>query len=124
MVGKMALNRLEKRSIRQKRVRKKVRGTTERPRLCVYRSLNHFYVQVIDDVQGKTLVAASTLDKDLKGDLASTRDKEAAKAVGKKVAQKSKAAGIEQVVFDRNGFLYHGRIKLLAEAAREAGLKF
>ena len=120
----MALNRAERRKIRQKRVRKKVRGTTERPRLCVYKSLKHIYAQVIDDSQGRTLVAASTLDKSLRAGLKSTKDKEAAKAVGRLVAEKAKAAGITKVVFDRNGFLYHGRVKVLADAAREAGLEF
>jgi len=120
----MALNRQEKRVIRQRRVRRKVRGSAQRPRLCVFRSLAHIYVQVIDDAAGKTLIAASTLSPELKGKLKSTKDKEAAKQVGKLLAEKAKAAGISQVVFDRNGFLYHGRIKFLADAAREAGLEF
>jgi large subunit ribosomal protein L18 len=126
----------ERRKIRQSRVRKKVLGTPERPRLCVFRSLSHIYVQLIDDRGGKTLVAASTLSPELKGKLKSSRDKGAAQAVGKLVAEKTKAAGITRVVFDRNGFLitrvvfdrngflYHGRIKALADAARESGLEF
>jgi large subunit ribosomal protein L18 len=114
----------ERRQIRQSRVRKKVLGTGARPRLCVFRSLRHIYVQVIDDEGGKTLAAASTLSPELKGNLKSSRDKQAAQAVGKLVAEKTKAAGISRVVFDRNGFLYHGRIKALADAAREAGLEF
>ncbi len=120
----MAQSRNEKRIIRQGRVRRKVRGSQERPRLCVFRSQRHIYVQVINDEEGKTLAAASTLSKDLKGQLKSTNDKEAAKAVGKMIAEKAKAAGVEKVVFDRNGFLYHGRLKALADAAREAGLNF
>ena len=114
----------ERRKIRQSRVRKKVLGTAERPRLCVFRSLSHIYVQLIDDRGGRTVVAASTLSPELKGTLKSSRDKNAAQAVGKLVAEKTKAAGITRVVFDRNGFLYHGRIKALADAAREAGLEF
>ena len=120
----MALNRVDKRKIRQKRVRRKVRGSRELPRLCVYRSSKHIYVQVIDDAGGKTLVAASTLSAELKDRLKSKKDSEAAKEVGKLVAGKSKAAGIVRVVFDRNGFKYHGRVKTLADAAREEGLEF
>lgn len=101
-----------------------MKGTSERPRLCVYKSLKNIYVQVIDDDQGKTLAAASTLSPELKGKLKSSRDVEAAKAVGKLLAEKTKSAGIDKVVFDRNGFLYHGRLKQLAEAAREGGLEF
>lgn len=120
----MAENRAVRRRIRQRRVREKVRGTSERPRLCVFRSLHHIYAQVIDDAAGKTLATVSTLSPELKAKLKSTRDQAAAKAVGELVAAKSKAAGITRVVFDRNGFLYHGRIKALAEAARAAGLDF
>ena len=120
----MTLNNREKRIIRQRRVRRKVKGIAQRPRLCVFRSTKHIYVQVIDDAAGKTLAAASTMSAELKGKLKSTKDKDAAKQVGKLVAEKAQAAGIKQVVFDRNGFLYHGRIKLLADAAREAGLEF
>jgi large subunit ribosomal protein L18 len=105
------------------RIRKKLIGTSGRPRLNVYRSLNHIYVQVIDDLEGKTLVSASTAEgkkesRTTGGNLA------AAKVVGKAIADRAKAKGIEQVVFDRGGYLYHGRIKALADAAREAGLKF
>lgn len=104
------------------RIRKRVQGTPERPRLCVYRSLNHIYAQIIDDSKGMTLVAASTVEKDQKGK--SGGNIEAAKSVGKMIAERAKEKGIETVVFDRGGYLYHGRIKSLAEAAREAGLKF
>ncbi|AFS79250.1 50S ribosomal protein L18 [Gottschalkia acidurici 9a] len=116
------VNSNKKRQKRQLRIRKTVSGAPERPRLNVYRSLNHIYAQVIDDVAGKTLVSASTLEKDL--NLSSTGNKEAAKEVGKLVAKKALEKGIETVVFDRAGYLYHGRVKELAEGAREAGLKF
>jgi large subunit ribosomal protein L18 len=105
---------------RQRRVRSRVIGTTERPRLNVFRSLSGIYAQVIDDTKGHTLVAASTLDKDV----AAASKIEEAKAVGKLVAQRAKAAGISKVVFDRGGYLYHGRIKALADSAREGGLDF
>ena len=116
-----------KNSTRQKRhlrVRKKLAGTTERPRLNVYRSLNNIYAQIIDDVKGVTLVSASTLDKELKDDSVHGGNKTAAKAVGSLVAKKALEAGIKQVVFDRGGYIYHGRVKELADAAREAGLEF
>ena len=105
------------------RIRKKLLGTAERPRLNVYRSLNHIYAQVIDDLEGKTLVAASTAEGEKEsrtagGNLAS------AKTVGKMIAERAQAKGIKQVVFDRGGYIYHGRVKALADAAREAGLKF
>ena len=100
------------------RVRRKIAGTGDIPRLCVYKSLNHIYAQVIDDEQGKTLAAASTRDKEL-GDLASKTSTEAAKAVGNNIAVRAKAKGIDKVVFDRSGYKYHGRI-----AARESGLEF
>jgi large subunit ribosomal protein L18 len=106
------------------RVRKKVNGTPERPRLNVFRSLNHIYVQIIDDSNGITIVSASTLDEALKGNLKSGGNLEAAKGVGKLIAEKATGKGIKAVVFDRGGYLYHGRIKKLAEAAREAGLEF
>ena len=107
------------------RVRKKISGTSERPRLNVYRSLNHIYAQVVDDVAGSTLVAASTRDEALKGGLPSgSGNKEAAKAVGRLVASKAIDKGIKRVVFDRGGYIYHGRVKELAEAAREGGLEF
>jgi large subunit ribosomal protein L18 len=103
-----------------KRIRRKLRGSTERPRLAVYRSLNHIYAQVIDDYQGQTIVSASTTEKDLRG--ASGGNVDAARRVGKAIAERALAKGIEQVVFDRGGYLYHGRIKALTEAARAAGL--
>ena len=106
------------------RVRKKVNGTSERPRLNVFRSLNHIYAQVIDDTKGITLVAASTLDEALKGKFTNGGNKDAAKAVGTLIAKKALEKGLKTVVFDRGGYLYHGRIKELAEAAREAGLDF
>ncbi len=109
---------------RKVRVRKKVLGSTERPRLNVFKSAKHMYAQLIDDTTGKTLVAASTLSKELAGDLGYTGNVDAAKKVGTAIAQKAIAANITQVVFDRNGFLYHGRIKALADAARESGLSF
>jgi large subunit ribosomal protein L18 len=103
-----------------KRIRRKLRGNTERPRLAIYRSLNHIYAQVIDDVQGQTLASASTTEKDLRG--SSGGNVEAARRVGKTIAERALAKGIESVVFDRGGYLYHGRIKALTDAAREAGL--
>ncbi len=102
------------------RIRKKVSGTGERPRLAVFRSLNHIYAQVIDDVQGKTLAAASTTEKDLKGTTGGNI--EAAQKVGRAVAERALAAGINQVVFDRGGYVYHGRVKALLDATRDAGL--
>ena len=117
-------NRNGRRLARHERVRKDVFGTPERPRLCVYRSLKNISAQIIDDVNGKTLVAASSLEKELKAELAYGGNKDAAKAVGAAVAKKALAAGIECVCFDRGGYLYHGRVKELADGAREAGLKF
>lgn len=109
---------------RHRRVRKKVSGTAERPRLDVFRSNKNIYAQIIDDTAGRTLVASSTLEKPLKETLESTQNKEAAKAVGKDIAEKALAAGITEVVFDRGGYIYTGQVKELAESAREAGLKF
>ena len=109
---------------RQVRVRKKVTGSTERPRLCVFRSAKHIYAQIIEDVNGKTLVTASTVAKDTADSVKYSGNVEAAKLVGKQIAEKALAQDIKQVVFDRNGFLYHGRVKALADAAREAGLTF
>jgi large subunit ribosomal protein L18 len=106
------------------RIRAKVHGTAERPRLNVYRSLNHIYAQVIDDAKGVTLAAASTLEKDVKGAIKTGADKAAAAAVGKLIAERATKAGVKEVVFDRGPYIYHGRVKALAEAAREAGLKF
>ena len=105
------------------RIRKKVLGTAERPRLNVYRSLNHIYVQVIDDLHSTTLVAASTAEGK-KADPRTGGNLAAAKVVGKTIAERAKAKGIEKVVFDRGGYIYHGRVKALADAAREAGLQF
>lgn len=107
---------------RHLRIRKHVSGTSGRPRLCVFRSLNHIYAQVIDDARGGTVAAGSTLEASLR-DLAATKV-EQARAVGRIVAERAKAAGIQQVVFDRGGYLYHGRVKALADGAREAGLEF
>lgn len=107
---------------RHKRVRKKVSGTSECPRLCVFRSLKNIYAQIIDDTTGKTLVAASSTDADLKANYGGNKD--AAKAVGEAVAKKATAAGITEVVFDRGGYIYHGRVAELAAGAREGGLKF
>jgi large subunit ribosomal protein L18 len=109
---------------RHRRVRKTVTGTPERPRLAVFRSNNHIYAQIIDDVAQHTLAAASTLDGELREKLAHGANCDASAAVGTLVAQRAKERGIEQVVFDRGGNLYHGRVKALADAAREAGLNF
>lgn len=109
---------------RKLRIRKKVAGTPERPRLSVFRSAKHIYAQVVDDTTGKTLAYASTLSKDLKGNLEEDSKTDAAKKVGTLVAKICKDKNIEKVVFDRNGYLFHGRVKAVAEAAREAGLSF
>lgn len=114
----------EKRKKRHLRARNRVQGTPERPRLNVYRSLNHIYAQVIDDIAGKTLVSASTLDKELNDKLEGTGNKDAAKLVGKMVAERALSKGINTVVFDRGGYIYHGRVAELANGAREAGLQF
>ena len=113
-----------KRLQRHKRVRRKVFGTPQRPRLCVFRSSNNINPQIIDDTNRVTLVAASSLDEAVKGAVNHTGNKEAAKMVGEMVAKKAVEKGITEVVFDRGGYIYHGRIKELAEGAREAGLKF
>jgi large subunit ribosomal protein L18 len=120
----VAVKRLTGRLRRKLRVRQKVQGTEARPRLTVYRSLNHIYAQVINDTTGQTLAAASTLSKELQGKLKTSGNAGAAQAVGELVAHKALEQGIKKVVFDRNGFLYHGRIKKLAEAARQKGLEF
>ncbi len=109
---------------RKSRIRKKLSGTTTRPRLSVFRSTRHIYAQIIDDLTGVTLVAAGTLSPEIRDKVASLQKKDAAKEVGKLLADKAKSKGIAQVVFDRNGFLYHGRIKSLAESCRENGLVF
>jgi len=106
------------------RVRKKVFGTQARPRLNVFRSANHIYAQLIDDTNNHTLASASTLDESVKAEVSYGGNKEAAKVVGRLIAEKAQKAGISTVVFDRGGFIYHGRIKELADAAREAGLEF
>ena len=106
------------------RIRKRLSGSEVRPRLAVFRSTKHIYAQIIDDSKGATLTAASTLDVDAKKDLKHGGNIAAAKAVGKLVAERAKAKGIDAVLFDRGGYIYHGRVKALAEAAREAGLKF
>jgi len=114
-----------RRLLRKARVRKKVQGTEARPRLTVFRSSNHIYAQVItDDPLSRTLASASTLSPELKGKLSFAGNRDAAREVGSLVAKKALDAGIKKVVFDRNGFLYHGRVRMLAEAAREAGLEF
>ena len=110
-----------RRQKRHKRVRGKITGTLERPRLNVFRSDRHIYAQVIDDTKGNTLCSASSVEKDFEGP---GSNKEAARSVGKKIAERAIAKGIETVVFDRGGYIYHGRVKELAEAAREGGLKF
>jgi large subunit ribosomal protein L18 len=110
---------------REVRTRKKIRATSSgRPRLAVFRSSKQIYAQVIDDAEGRTLAAASSLDKSLRGELKTGADTAAAAAVGKLVAERAKAAGVADVVFDRGGYMYHGRVKALAEAAREGGLQF
>ena len=109
---------------RHARVRKKIAGTAETPRISVYRSLNHTYVQVIDDVKGVTLVSASTMEKAVREKIKDLTKTEAAKVVGEEAAKKALAAGIETVVFDRGGYIYTGRVKSVADGAREAGLKF
>mgnify|MGYP001170190164 CR=1 FL=1 len=120
----IAKKRRDGRLKRRLRVRNKVRGTTEQPRLSVFRSGKHIYAQIIEDVNGKTLAAASTVTKGVAKDVKYTGNVEAAKAVGKAIAEQALSKNIKQVVFDRNGFLYHGRVKALADAAREAGLNF
>jgi len=120
----VAKERRDSRKKRQVRVRRKVKGSVERPRLCVFRSAKHIYAQIIEDVTGSTLVSVSTVAKDVAAGLKSSGNADAAKQVGKKIAEQALAKNITQVVFDRNGFLYHGRIKALADAAREAGLSF
>ena len=113
-------NRAEVRNAIHSRIRRKVRGNTERPRLAIYRSLNHIYAQVIDDRVGQTLVSASSTEKDLRTNTGGNLD--AARRIGQAIAERALAKGIEQVVFDRGGYLYHGRIKALTDAARAAGL--
>ena len=109
---------------RHHRIRLKLKGTSSRPRLCVFRSLNHIYAQVIDDSQGHTLVSASTLDPEIVGDTAGKSKTDKAALVGSTLAKRALSKGINQVAFDRGGYKYHGRVKALAEAARQEGLKF
>ena len=120
------LTKLERNQVRQRvhdRIRKKLTGTTERPRLNIYRSLNHIYAQLIDDAKGVTVVSASTAEGK-KAERRTGGNMAAAKAVGKNIAERAQAKGIKKVVFDRGGYLYHGRVKALADAAREGGLQF
>lgn len=121
------INKPDKNEIRRRkhlRVRKKIAGTPARPRLCVFRSNKQMYAQIIDDTTGTTLASASTLEKEIKADVKSGATKEGAQAVGKLVAERAIEKGIKEVVFDRSGYIYHGRVATLAEAAREAGLTF
>ena len=117
-------SRSEIRAKKHMRIRNRFSGTAERPRLAVFRSNNHMYAQVIDDVKGVTLVSASTVEKDVKAQLEKTNDVAAASYLGKLIGERAKAAGIDTVVFDRGGFVYQGKIAALADAAREAGLEF
>ncbi len=120
----MAKSKEETRERRKHSIRKKVNGTTARPRLTVFRSSKHMYAQVVDDVSHKTIAAASTLDEALEAELKGLKKSEKAKKIGAAIAARLKKLGIDQVVFDRNGYIYHGRVMALANAAREAGLKF
>ena len=117
-------SRAEVRVKKHMKLRNRFQGTAERPRLSVYRSNMHIYAQIVDDVAQKTLVSASTVQKDVKAELEKTNDVAAAAYLGKVIAERAKAAGINEVVFDRGGYVYHGKIKALADAAREAGLEF
>ena len=117
-------SRAKVRENKHRKIRNRFSGTAERPRLAVFRSNNHMYAQIIDDTVGKTLVAASTLEKDVKAELKKTNDVEAAAYLGKVIAKKAIEKGITTVVYDRGGFIYQGKVKALAEAAREAGLEF
>ena len=114
----------EMRQIRHERVRKTVHGSSDRPRLCVFRSLNHIYTQIVDDSKGATLVSASTLDKELRPQLAGKKKSEEAAIIGAAIARRALEKGIKQVVFDRGGYQYHGRVKSVAEAARKGGMTF
>ncbi|MBT5875556.1 MAG: 50S ribosomal protein L18 [Candidatus Latescibacteria bacterium] len=124
-MSKKTLKRTVMRKQRHLRVRKKINGTTERPRLCVFRSAKHIYAQVVDDGSGATLVSASTLSPDVKDKLGDEMDKSAqSKVVGQVIGQKARDQGINTLAFDRGGYLYHGRVKALADGARESGLTF
>jgi len=120
----LSLGKEKARKARHTRVRKKITGTSEKPRLNVFRSVNHIYAQLIDDYSSSTLAAASSLDKELKGKIGTGGNIEAAKTVGQLMAKRAVDKGIKKIVFDRGGYLYHGRIKALADAAREGGLEF
>jgi large subunit ribosomal protein L18 len=120
----MAIKSKIARKRRHRRIRNRISGTAERPRLNVFRSLDHIYAQVIDDVAGVTLASASTVDKGLRTEVAGKPKKEQATLVGKAIAERAKSAGVSTVLFDRGGYLYHGRIKALADGAREGGLDF
>ncbi len=122
MVNKAS--RKEVRAKKHMRIRNRFSGTAERPRLAVFRSNNHMYAQIIDDTVGNTLVSASTLEKEIKGELEKTNNVDAAAYVGTVIAKRAIEKGIKQVVFDRGGFIYHGKVAALADAAREAGLEF
>lgn len=121
---KPEVNREKARNRRHTHIRKRVVGTPERPRLSVFRSLSHIYAQVIDDAAGKTLAAASTIDAEVRDQIVGLKKTEQARVVGKVVAERALAQDVKQVVFDRSGYKYHGRVQALAEAAREAGLEF
>ena len=120
----MGISKREARSRRHERVREKVRGAPGRPRLCVFRSLNHIYAQIVDDNSGRTLAHASTLDAQIKAELDGKNKVAKAGLVGSLIAKRAQDGGVSQVVFDRGGFAYHGRVKALADAARESGLRF
>ena len=117
-------SRAEVRQKKHRRMRNRLSGTTERPRLAVFRSNTHMYAQIIDDIEGKTIVSASTLQKDVKAELEKTNDVAAAKYLGQVIGKKAVEAGVKEVVFDRGGYIYQGKVQALAEAAREAGLIF
>mgnify|MGYP000158142416 CR=1 FL=1 len=122
MISKVS--RAQMRQKKHRRLRNHIVGTAQRPRLCVFRSNNHMYAQIIDDTVGNTLVSASTLDKDIKAELEKTNNVDAAAKLGTVIAKKALDKGISTVVFDRGGFIYHGKVQALADAAREAGLDF
>ena len=122
MINKIDKN--EERKVRHKRVRRQLSGTSERPRLCVYRSLGQIYAQIIDDTKGQTIVSASTIEKEIKALCQGKSKSEQARIVGQEIAKKALAQNISEVVFDRGGYIYIGRVQALAEGAREAGLKF
>lgn len=120
----IAKKRIEVRKSRQRRIRQKISGTADRPRFCVRRSLNHIYAQIIDDTAGTSLVQVSSLNKEIKSQGNEKSKGDIAKLVGRLIGQAAKEQGLESVIFDRGGYLYHGRVKALADAARESGLKF